>query len=86
MTEEQLKQGNKIVTRINELKCFLSAFGDKCCENVIEAEYMKKRDEFVGREMSSEILELRKYPELSNMIIDYISNHIKELEKQLEEL
>lgn len=51
MTEEQLKQGNKIVIQINELKCFLSAFGDKCCENVIEAEYMKKRDEFVGREM-----------------------------------
>ena len=86
MTKEQLKQGNEIAIQINELKCFLSAFNDEYGANVIEAEYVKRRDEFTGHQKSDRTLELRKYPELSNIIIDYVSNHIKELEKQLEEL
>lgn len=81
MTEEQLKQGNEIATQINELKSFLSAFNDKHGQNVIEAEYVSS-DKMWG----DRTLELRKYPELSQMIVNYISNHIKELEKQLEEL
>ena len=86
MTKEQLKQGNEIAIQINELKCFLSAFNDEYGANVIEAEYVKRRDEFTGHQKSDRTLELRKYHELSNIIIDYVSNHIKELEKQLEEL
>lgn len=85
MTEEQLKQGNKIVTRINELKDFLMAFNAKYSTNEIESEYVDD-DQFTGRRMGSRGLELKEYPELSNVISEYISNHIKELEKQLEEL
>ncbi|MBC5688108.1 hypothetical protein H8S37_04060 [Mediterraneibacter sp. NSJ-55] len=86
MTEERLKQGNEITTEINELECFLIAFNDKCGANVIKAKYVKWRDEFSGNQMYDKILDLRKYTELSNMIIDSISNHIKELKKQLKEL
>lgn len=86
MTEEQLRKGNEIATQINELKCFLSAFNDEYGANVIEAEYVKRRDEFTGHQMSDKTLDLIRYPDLSKLIVSYISDKISNLEKQLEEL
>lgn len=86
MTEEQLRQGNETATQINELKCFLSAFNDQYGANIIEAEYVKRRDEFAGHQMSDKTLDLSKYPDLSKLIVSYILDKISDLEKQFEEL
>lgn len=86
MTIEQLEKGNKFVNQMNELRNFQMAFEDKYGENAIEAEYVKRRDEFTGHQTDERRLELRKYPELSLLILNYISVKIKGLEKQLEEL
>lgn len=84
MTIEQLAEGNKICEKIRRLKDFMVALNDVKRSNTLIANYHKY---YLGEPQDDkQVLCLDDYPELTVMIGDYISEQIRNLEKQLEEL
>lgn len=84
MTIEQLEQANEICSKLEKLREI----------------YGKLKNEYYTKEVltfkngrtcfenikDNAILDLGQYPELTRVILEYISDQIKALEKQLEEL
>lgn len=85
MTIEQLEQAKEIVEKIKELRHFKTAFDDTGYRNDIVAHHYKAAFA-VGLKEDTGRLYLGAHPELTQMISNYISDRIKEPEKQLEEL
>lgn len=85
MTIKQLELANEIVEKIKELRHFKTAFDDTGCRNDIVAHHHQST--FTGElKEDNGYLYLGAHPELTQMISNYISDRIKELEKQLERL
>lgn len=84
MTIEQLERANELYEKMQKLR--------RSYENLKNECYKKEILTFQGgctcleSMKDNTILDLKKYPDLTRMILEYISNQIKELEKQLEEL
>lgn len=87
MTEEQLKRGNEIAEKINELKMFYEFFAGaeiaRTDELIIESE--RYTDVFLENTKCI-VLNIKKYPDLKQIIEKYLTDKIGELERQLEEL
>lgn len=75
MTIEQLEKGNKVMQELKGLKDFQHALNEPYRNSIMACEYNK-----------TIYLELSKYPELTKIIQDYVSEQIKKLEKQLKEI
>lgn len=87
MTLEQLEQGNEICKKIEELKEFKTTFDfrgstSKASSKVIVA----KIYENIYKIEKEDHFNLNKFPDLCDLISEYISGRIVDLEKQLEEL
>lgn len=84
MTIEQLEEGNKIREKIRSLEDFMVALNDVKWSNTLIANHYKY---YLGEiQHDKQVLCLDDYPELTVMIGDYISEQIRELKNQLEEL
>ena len=84
MTAEQLERANEIFEKLKKLRKFQRAFDNKNeSNNLIAHCYWES---WGARTEDRQCLGLNDYPELDQMISNCISNWIKELEKQLEEI
>ena len=84
MTIEQLERANEISENLKKLRNFQMAFDNKNERNNIVARYYK--ESWGSKTEDKQYLNLNDYPELNQMISDYISVQIKNLEKRLEEI